>query len=138
VLLGTHAARAHGADAVVSLCRVGSKQACFDGAELVVESRLIDSNVPGDNPNLAFGLYDAADAVRGLRAEGRTVFLHCVAAHNRTPAVAVVYSMMSGRSLEDARRSVLEVLPDATGFGALWEAVTGVAETITTGDAHEA
>jgi ADP-ribosylglycohydrolase len=138
VLLGTHAARAHGADAVVSLCRVGSKQACFDGAELVVESRLIDSNVPGDNPNLAFGLYDAADAVRGLRAEGRTVFLHCVAAHNRTPAVAVVYSMMCGRSLEDARRSVLDVLPDATGFGALWEAVTGVAETITTGDAHEA
>ena len=100
VLLGTHRSRDHGADAVVSMCRVGRDQACFDGADVVVESRLMDSEDPAANPNLAFTLRDAADAVRGLRAEGRDVLLHCVAAQQRTPSVAVEYGVLLGHEVE--------------------------------------
>ena len=122
VLLGTHATRGHGASAVVALCRVGRKQGCFEGVETVVESRLLDDEDPANNPNLHFELFDAADAVRGLRAEGHTVLLHCVAAHQRTPSVAVVYSILLGHSVDEARRAVLAALPGARGRGALWEA----------------
>jgi ADP-ribosylglycohydrolase len=127
VLLGTHTSRAHGADAVVSLCRVGRQQGCFDGAGLVVESRLVDDDDPSVNPNLAFALYDAADAVRGLRAEGHTVLLHCVAAQQRTPSVAAAYTVLRGSSPDLARYAVRTALPGARGHGALWEAVDVVA-----------
>jgi ADP-ribosylglycohydrolase len=122
VLLGTHRSRGHRATAAVALCRVGRKQACFDGAEIVLESRLLDDDDPAKNPHLHFALFDAADAVRGLRAEGHTVLLHCVAAHQRTPSVAVAYSILLGHSADEARQAVLEVLPEARGHGALWEA----------------
>lgn len=124
VLLGTHASRAHGATAVVSICRVGREQPCFEGAGTVVESRLMDSEDPADNPHLHFALRDAADAVSGLRAEGHTVLLHCVAAHQRTPSVAVAYAILLGHSPQEARRAVLEALPGARGRGALWDAAT--------------
>ena len=84
----------------------GGDQACFDGADVVVESRLMDSEDPAANPNLAFTLRDAADAVRGLRAEGRTVLLHCVAAEQRTPSVAVEYGVLLGHGRE-VRRAVV-------------------------------
>jgi ADP-ribosylglycohydrolase len=129
VLLGTHASRGHGADAVVSLCRVGRRQGCFDGAVLVVESRLVDDDDPSVNPNLAFALYDAADAVRGLRAEGHTVLLHCVAAEQRTPSVAAAYAVLRGSSADAARDAVRAALPGARGRGALWAAVDQVAAT---------
>jgi hypothetical protein len=122
VLLGTHRSRGHGATAAVALCRVGREQACFDGADVVVESRLLDADDPAKNPHLHFALYDAADAVRGLRAEGHTVLLHCVAAQQRTPSVAVAYSILLGHSPDEARRAVLEALPGARGCGALWDA----------------
>ncbi|HEY9566346.1 MAG TPA: ADP-ribosylglycohydrolase family protein, partial [Nocardioides sp.] len=97
VLLGTHRSRGHGATAVVAACRVGRDQSCHDGAAVVAESRLMDRDDPDDNPNLHFALYDAADAVRGLRAEGHTVFLHCVAAEQRTPSIAVTLSVLLGQ-----------------------------------------
>jgi ADP-ribosylglycohydrolase len=122
VLLGTHRSRGHGATAAVSLCRVGRQQACFEGLSTVVESRLLDDDDPTKNPHLHFALYDAADAVRGLRAEGHTVLLHCVAAQQRTPSIAVAYSVLLGHTPEEARRAVLDVLPDARGHGALWDA----------------
>ena len=125
VLLGTTRSRAHGADAVVAMCRVGRAQACFDGATEVVESRLMDSDRPEDNPNLHFVLHDTADAVRGLRAEGKRVLLHCVAAQQRTPSVAVAYSVLLGADPDDARREVLAVLPDARGWGRVWDAAVG-------------
>jgi hypothetical protein len=122
VLLGTHASRAHGATAVVALCRVGREQGCFEGAETVVESRLLDDDDPASNPHLHFALFDAADAVRGLRAEGHTVLLHCVAAQQRTPSVAAAYSILLGHSPAEAQRAVLRALPGARGRGALWQA----------------
>lgn len=121
VLLGTHAVRGHGADAVVSMCRVGRAQGCFDGATEVVESRLMDSEDPADNPNLTFVLADTADAVRGLRAEGKTVLLHCVAGEQRTPSVAVAYGVMLGNPVEEVREAVLRVMVGARGKGVVWE-----------------
>lgn len=123
VLLGTHRSRGHGATAVVAMCRVGPAQRCFGDASVVVESRLMDEEDPARNPNLHFALYDAADAVRGLRAEGHKVLLHCVAAHQRTPSVAVAYSLLLGTSLVQARRDVLGALADARGRGTVWDAV---------------
>ena len=122
VLLGTHRSRGHGADAVVSLCRVGRQQACFDGATEVVESRLQDSEDPADNADLAFILRDAADAVRGLRAEGKTVLLHCVAAQQRTPSVAIAYAVLLGHEPDQARRDIAAVLKSTRGWGTVWDA----------------
>ena len=57
-------------------------------------------------------LVDAASAVCELRAEGKTVLLHCVHAHSRTPTVAAVYgSMVTGSTPRTALDRVLEVLP---------------------------
>jgi hypothetical protein len=127
VLLGTHRTHDHDATAVVSVCRVGRAQPCFGSADMVVESRLMDSEDPGWNPNLAFTLYDAADAVRGLRAEGHTVLLHCVAGQQRTPSVAVAYSVLLGQDVETARRQVRAALKDARGWGLVWDAVARLA-----------
>lgn len=121
VLLGTHRSRGHGADAVVALCRVGRQQACFDGATEVVESRLMDSENPADNADLTFILRDAADAVRGLRAEGKTVLVHCVAAHQRTPSVAVAYAVLLGHDPEQARLDVAAALRSTRGSGRVWD-----------------
>ena len=122
VVLGTHATRGHDVDAVVSMCRVGRHQACFAGATEVVESRLMDSDAPDANPNLHFALFDAADAIRGLRTEGKRVLLHCVAAEQRTPSVAAAYAVLLGHDPAAVRREVLSVLPDARGHGRLWDA----------------
>lgn len=120
LLLGTHATVDHGADAVVSMCRVGRRQACFGKAAEFVASRLMDSADPAENPNLEFVLADTADAVRGLRAEGKTVLLHCVAGHQRTPSVAVEFGVMLGHSVETVRAAVLEAMPGARGHGVVW------------------
>ncbi|MGC5258231.1 ADP-ribosylglycohydrolase family protein [Gordonia sp. DT218] len=121
VLLGTHATVDHRADAVVSMCRVGRNQACFAAATEVIASRLMDSDHPAENPNLEFVIADTADAVRGLRAEGKTVLLHCVAGHQRTPSVAVAYGVMLGHTVEEASANVLEVMPSARGSGVVWD-----------------
>jgi len=54
---------------------------------------------------LRFVLKDAADTVAALVSEGRTVFLHCVAAHNRTPSVAALYLALHwGGDVDEAIR----------------------------------
>lgn len=126
VLLGTHASAGHQVDAVVAMCRVGPSQACFAGAAEVIESRLMDRQEAEANPNLGFVLYDTADAVRGLRGEDKRVLLHCVAAQQRTPSVAVAYAVLLGRSADDARRDVLAALPSTRGRGRVWEAAGSV------------
>jgi hypothetical protein len=89
-------------DAVVSLSRVGS---AFAGGREHIEFWLVDSWNPESNPNLRFVLKDAADTVAELVAEGRTVFLHCVAAHNRTPSVAALYlALHCGIDVDEAIR----------------------------------
>lgn len=89
-------------DAVVSLSRVGS---AFAGNREHVEFWLVDSWYSESNPNLRFVLKDAADTIATLVAEGRTVFLHCVAAHNRTPSVAALYlALHCGIDVDEAIR----------------------------------
>lgn len=115
VLLGAVGALRPGvADAVVSLCRLGATQVPLDGVapEDHVEVWLIDKD--DANADLRGVLDDAASAVRELRAEGKTVFLHCVHAHTRTPVVAAVYgAAVAGGSEQEALARVQRVLPSA-------------------------
>lgn len=89
VLLGDVGALRPGvADAVVSLCRLGQADAPLDGvpADDHIEVWLIDDQ--DANNDLPLVLRDTAEAVRQLRAEGKTVLLHCVHAETRTPVAA--------------------------------------------------
>lgn len=76
------------ADAVVSLCRMGTGDVP-PGVEHHVVG-LLDTT-PEDNPNVAFVLADTADLVHALAGEDKVVFVHCVQAQNRTPAAAAAY-----------------------------------------------
>jgi hypothetical protein len=104
-----------GVDAVVSLCRVGEWQAPAGVRPADhVEVWLLDEPDPERNPHLDLVLADAADAVAALRAEGRTVLLHCVAAHSRTPAVAALYAHRHlGVPMDRALAEVCAALPAA-------------------------
>ncbi|PJI95136.1 ADP-ribosylglycohydrolase family protein [Luteimicrobium subarcticum] len=126
VVLGTVATVDHGCDAVVTLCRRGTAQVPAAGVrpEDHVEVWLMDSERPGDNPNLDFVLHDTADVVAALRAEGRRVMLHCVAAEQRTPVVAIAYAARLGVPRGDAARAVRAALPSTRGRGLLWDHVT--------------
>ena len=121
VLLGTYRSPDHQCDAVVSMCRVGAA----DRPENVVpgdhvEFRLIDTNDPSENPHLQFVLADGAATIKELRDEGKTVFVHCVAAQQRTPSVGVAYSRFLGIGAEQARTDIREALPELRGHGRLW------------------
>lgn len=95
-------------DAVVSMCRVGTDQ--VPGKE-VIEFWLIDQ--PGENVDTSYVLTDAAQAIADLRAEGKKVVVHCVAAHNRTPAAAIAYSILhKGIAFDQAWEEVRNALPN--------------------------
>ncbi|MGV0656440.1 ADP-ribosylglycohydrolase family protein [Mycolicibacterium thermoresistibile] len=99
-----------GVDAVVSLCRVADEH-IPDGATHL-DVRLIDR--VGDNANLDFVLLDTVRAVEQLRAENRTVYLHCVHAYSRTPTIAALYgARRQGIGIERALDEVCAVLSDA-------------------------
>lgn len=106
VLLGNLEALSEAAeqvDAVVSLCRVGTAEVP-DSLEHH-QVWLIDQPGEDANPNLGFVLDDTVEAIDTLRAEGKRVFLHCVAGASRTPAVAAAYlarrDRISGREALD-------------------------------------
>ncbi len=82
-----------GVDAVVSLCRLGSTQSPAAGVAAAdhVEVWLIDEEDRAENPHLEFVLHDTVRTIADLRAEGRTVLLHCVVGKSRTPTVAALY-----------------------------------------------
>lgn len=124
VLLGTSATIGHGADAIVSLCRMGTDDIAPEGVERGdhVVARLIDSDSPSSNPHLDFCLADTAALVKAMRDEGRTVFLHCVAAQQRTPSAALAYSRLLGVPAAQAEADIREVLPNLRGHGPVWEA----------------
>ncbi|MBA3265980.1 MAG: ADP-ribosylglycohydrolase family protein [Nocardioidaceae bacterium] len=128
VWLGTADCGGHDADAVVSLCRLGTAQVPAVGAEPRnhIEVRLIDSDDPDDNPNLHFVLADTAATIQRLRDEGRTVLVHCVAAQQRTPSVAAAYARVLGASADEAHRVVRAALPNARGSGRLWDAAVEI------------
>lgn len=112
VLLGAMGALENVAtDAVVSLCRLGREEAALtaDPADHV-EFWLIDKE--DANLDVVGVVQDAARTVRDLRTEGKTVLLHCVHAHTRTPVVAAAYgSLLTGSSYAAALRRVQDVLP---------------------------
>ena len=115
-------------DAVVSLCRVGDADLPSD-AELV-EVRLIDRNGSEENPNLGYVLNDTARLVRQLREEGRTVLLHCVQAHSRTPTVAALYgAQLTGvpieKALDDVGQALPRAHPNSSFRQALWSTERG-------------
>ncbi|KGN30528.1 ribosylglycohydrolase [Knoellia sinensis KCTC 19936] len=131
VLLGTWQDFRHvdqlGVDAVVSLCRVGTDdlQAGVVAPENHVRVWLIDSDDPKANQHLDFVLDDTADVVRRLRAEGKRVLLHCVAAQQRTPSVAVRYATKLGVDATVAARAITSGLPSVRGFGLVWSTALG-------------
>ncbi len=117
LLLGDAGAVALGGfDAVVSLCRMGSEDL---GVEHI-EFWLIDAGA-GENANLEFVIEDAARTVQALRAEGKTVLLHCVEGRSRTPSVAGRYSLLLGQDPQD----VLEAMKWASPNPELWVTATG-------------
>ncbi|TFD51101.1 ADP-ribosylglycohydrolase family protein [Cryobacterium sp. Hh7] len=116
-------------DAVVSLCRVGTKQVP-GRIRHVVEVRLIDEDDAKYNPNLDFVLRDTVAAIVDLRTEGHTVLLHCAQAQSRTPSVAALYSALyKGVPIDQALAEVLAVLPRTTPKRFLRDAITRLATT---------
>lgn len=113
--------------AVVSLCLVGRAQVRPDIEHIAY--RIIDHADPEVNPNLDFALVDAARTIATLSDDGHGVLLHCVAAQNRTPAVAVAYSLLRGVPLERALAEVVSRLPAAApnpGFRAALDRIAAV------------
>ena len=99
-----------GVDAIVSLCRV--KDVHLPAGVKHLDVRLIDQE--GQNDHLDFVLLDTVRAIEQLRAEDRTVFVHCVQAHSRTPTIGALYgARKQGVDIEQALRDVAAVLPGA-------------------------
>ena len=111
-----------GVDAVVSLCRVGD--ADVPDVPDFVEVRLVDRDGPDHNANLGFVLTDTVALVEHLRAEGRTVLIHCVQAHSRTPTIAAMYgARRRGVPAEQAFTDVQRVLGSANPISDFREAL---------------
>ena len=113
-------------DAVVSLCRVGRGQV---PERIHPENRvavwLVDEVDPRANPNLTFVLRDTVDAIAALRAEGRTVLVHCVQAISRTPTVGALYAARHrGVPIAQALREVTDALPHANPNATFVQALT--------------
>jgi len=125
VLIGGVAALHHlpdGVDAVVSLCRVADADIPPGATQLDV--RLIDRDEAEQNPNLDFVLLDTVRAIEALRAEGRTVFVHCVQAYSRTPTIAALYgARRQGIDVDEALADVRAVLADSRPNRAFWAAL---------------
>ena len=118
-------------DAVVSLCRIGRRQVPDSvKREDSVSVWLVDSAAAADNQYIDFTLTEAADMVARMRKEGKTVLLHCVQAHSRTPAVGALYAARHlGVPIDDALRDINAVLPMANPNPAFIAAIRRIATT---------
>jgi hypothetical protein len=76
-------------DAVVSLCLVDADE--VPGHLEHHEVVLVDRADAAANPNLSLVLADTAEAITTLRAEGKRVFVHCLAGRSRMPTVVAAY-----------------------------------------------
>ncbi len=77
-------------DAVVSLCHLAGDDLSALPREDRIQLWLIDRS--GSNQHPAYVIDQAAHAVAALRAEGKTVMIHCAAGRSRTSAVAARYA----------------------------------------------
>lgn len=103
--------------AVVSICRTGTQQVPAENSAVSrrVEFWLVDD--ADANIDATTVVVDAADTVARLRSEGHVVFLHCVAAHSRTPTIAAAYSARHlGRDCMTAHEEVRAVLPQHSAW----------------------
>lgn len=106
------------AKAFVTLCRIGRKQRRGNEHHQVW---LMDDD---QNADLGFVLADTADAIETLRNEVGSVFVHCVRAESRTPAIAAAW-LIRHRGLEpdeamaQVRRSMPQARPNVTMLAAL-------------------
>jgi ADP-ribosylglycohydrolase len=108
-IAGLAPAIAAGANVVVSLCRMGTEDVPAGVGHPVVG--LIDTSLE-DNPNLPFLLADTADFIAHQVADGRSVYVHCVQAEHRTPAVAAAYlARHRGMSVDKAIETVKAAIP---------------------------
>jgi len=125
VVLGTARTTGHNCDAVVSLCQLGTDEVPLQEIRPQdhVEVWLLDSEIAAENSNLDFVLADTAAVIADLRTEGRLVLLHCVAAEQRTPTVAVEYAALMGHDRAEAAGQVRATLPSTRGHGLLWDRV---------------
>ena len=99
-------------DAVVSMCRLTDEDMRHTMPH--AEVRLIDRSDPDENPHLDYVLLDTVRLVERLRAEDRTVLVHCVAAYSRTPTIAALYgARLRNVSIDEAIVDVQDVLPGA-------------------------
>jgi len=110
------------------MCRLGVSQVAAAGvdARYHLEAWLIDTERAGSNLNLDFVLADIAAAIAGLRAEGRRVLVHCVAAQQRTPSAALAYTRRLGVPTDEAVAAVKRAVPGARGSGRIWDAARKV------------
>lgn len=115
-------------DVVVSLCRVGPEQRYLPrvGPADQLDVWLIDSDNAASNPHLDFVLADTAAYIAAQRDQGRRVYLHCVAAQQRTPSVALAYAVLRGHDPHEAGRAIRDALASTRGRGRLWEAAAEV------------
>lgn len=113
VLLGNAAALQPGvADAVVSLCRLGIAQAPLAGIAPEDQAEIWFVDDEDSNLDVARVIREAALTVKLLRDEGKTVLLHCVHAHCRTPVVGAAYgALVTGTTTQEALDRVLAVMP---------------------------
>ena len=110
-------------DVVVSLCRVGAEQ--VPARVESIQVWLVDQ--PDRNANLNFTLAEAANMIAALRAEDKTVFVHCAEARSRTSAVAALYSARNlGGALDEAWGGIRNTLPDYDPKRFLRDAVTRI------------
>lgn len=81
-------ALAHGADAVISLCRMGT-----DDVPPGVEHHVLGllDTMEEENPNLVFLLAETVNGIQAMVDDGKQVYVHCVRAENRTPALAAAW-----------------------------------------------
>ena len=109
VVFGDFAALAEvEADTFISLCRIGVDDRRSTDHELVW---LLDAE---GNADVHRVLADTADAIEHLRREGKRVFVHCVKAESRTPAVAMAWLMHHhDRQFDDAYHEVLSTMASA-------------------------
>jgi ADP-ribosyl-[dinitrogen reductase] hydrolase len=115
-----------GVDTIVSMCRVHDDD--LPAGVEQIDVRLIDREGAEDNVNLDFVLTDTVRLIERLRAEGRTVLVHCHGAYSRTPTMAALYGAhVRGVGGNVALTDVLTALPDANpnrGFRAALNRLT--------------